>query len=239
MRSEYNQKFNPDLVEMNEKLRRDVMRSIESYGARQLSELPEMSEAERAKWFFWNMHENLNDFRKLEPTLIGQVMCTQLNVTEGESMDAEKPGGLEKRLTLHCKWHLRLSYSAIQNEEAYSIGEGSVDLLISNTPPANPSLQKNQKGYLDSDNSLYPNQLYMCGWVSDAIWDEMKQHLYSPSPNCHTDILLRDSYLYPVKTGFDFVVGPPGAVGFTNMDFRAAAYSGERRTTRRGETLQR
>lgn len=238
MRSEYTHKFNPDLVEMNEKLRKEVMRTLESYGGRPISDLPEMSEAERAKWFFWNMHENLDEFRKLEPTLIGQVMCTQMTVTEGQLMDAERIG-MEKRVALHCKWHLRLVYSAYQNEEAYPVGDGSVDFVISNTSPAQLALQTDQKGYLDSDNSLYPNQLYLCGWISEAVWNEIKDHLYMPTPNCHTDILLRDNCVFPVKAGFDFVVGPPGSIGITNMEFRMSSYSAERRASRRSETLQR
>lgn len=239
MRSDYNHKFNPDLVEMNEKLRKETMRSIESYGAKAIAELPDMSEAERSKWFFWNMHENLEEFRRYEPTLIGQVMCTQMSVTEGEQMDAEKTVALEKRLYLNCKWHLRLVSSAFQTEEAYTIGEGPVELLISDTPPTSPMLQKCQRGYLDSDNSRYPNQISLYGWASETMWNEMKHHLYSPSPTCHTDILLRDSYVFPVRSGFDFVVGPPGSIGITNMEFRVSAYSGERRTQRRSETLQR
>jgi hypothetical protein len=223
---------------MNEKLRKDVMRALEPYGGKSISDLPDMSEAERSKWFFWNMHENLDEFRKLEPTLIGQVMCAQITLTDGPSMQSEKTG-LEKRLALNCKWHLRLLYSTYQNEEAYPIGEGSADLVISNTPPDSPALQKEQKAYLDSDNSLYPNQLFLSGWVSEAIWNEIKNHLYSPSPNCHTDILLRDNCVFPVKAGFDFVVGPPGSIGITNVEFRVSSYSAERRAARRSETLQR
>jgi hypothetical protein len=238
MRSEFNQKFSPELVEMNEKLRKDLMRSLESHGARPISDLPDMSEAERSKWFFWNLHENLDEFRKLEPALMGQVMCTQLTLTDGQPMETEKSGS-EKRISMHCKWHLRLVYSALQNEEAFTIGDGSVELLISNTPPTSPSLQKNQKGYLDSDSSLFPNQLFLYGWLCESIWEEVRPHLYSASPNCHTDIMLRDNYLFPVKSGFDFVVGPPGSVGITNLEFRVAYYSGERRTSRRTETLQR
>jgi hypothetical protein len=238
MRSEFNPRFSPELVEMNEKLRKDLMRTLEPHGAKPISDLPRMSEAERAKWYFWNLHENLDEFRKLEPTMVGQVMCTQLTLTDGQSMDSEKAGS-GKRISLHCKWQLRLVYSALQNEEAFPIGEGSVDLLISNTPPTNPSLQKNQKGYLDSDNSLFPNQLFLYGWVSEGIWDEVKPHLYSSSPTCHTDIMLRDNYVFPVKSGFDFVVGPPGSVGITNLEFRVAYYSGERRTSRRNESSQR
>ena len=99
MRSEYFQRFGSEDDEAFEKQRRDAMRTIEAHGKRAAAELPEMSEGERAKWFFWNLHENLEEFRKLEPTLIGQVMCTQLTVTDGLSMATEKVG-MEKKIEL-------------------------------------------------------------------------------------------------------------------------------------------
>jgi hypothetical protein len=199
-----------------------------------------MSEAERSKWFFWNLHENLDEFRKLEPTLIGQVMCTQMTITEGQSEDNDTTG-VEKQLSFCCKWHLRLLYSTYQNEEAFPIGEGTVDLVIANAAPSRLglALQKGQKAYLDSDNSLYPNQIFLNGWISEPVWNELKEQLYNPSPNCQTDIVLRDNCIFPVKAGFDFVVGPPGSVGVTSMEFRAASYSADRRAARRSQTLQR
>lgn len=238
MRSDYIQRFGTDVDEGHEKLRKEVMRTIEAHGTRPLSDLEDMTEGERAKWFFWNLHENLDEFRKLEPTLFGQVMCTTLTVTDGLSVETEKVG-MEKKIALSCRWHLRLAYTTYQNEETYPIGEGSVDLSVSNSVPSQPPLQKNQKGYLDSDNSLYPNQLYVYGWVTESIWNEIKTHLYSPTPNCHTDLVLRDDCLFPVKTGFGFVAGPPGAVGITNLEFRVSSHSAERRSNRRSETLQR
>lgn len=238
MRSDYIQRFGTDVDEAHEKLRREAMRTIEAHGKRQITELPEMTEGERAKWFFWNLHENLDEFRNLEPTLIGQVMCTQLIVTDGLSMATEKVG-MEKGIALNCRWHLRLAYTTYQNEEAYPIGEGSVDLSVANAMPAQPPLQKNQKGYIDFDNSLYPNQLYLYGWVTEPLWDEIKTHLYSPMPNCHTDLMLRDNCLFPVKTSFGFVAGPPGSIGITNLEFRVSSHSAERRSNRRTETMQR
>lgn len=232
MRSEYTQRFSSDLDEMHEKSRKEVMRTIEAHGSRTIGDLPDMTEGERAKWFFWNMHENLDEFRKLEPTLIGQVMCTQLTLTDGLSMQTEKIGS-EKRVALNCRWHLRLAYGTIQNEEAFPIGEGAVTLAISDTLPVEPPLQKNQKGYIDSDSSMYPNQLFMFGWVSEPVWNEVKQHLFSPSPNCQTDLMLRDDSLFPVKPGFGFVAGPPGAIGITNLEFSVSLHSAERRGTRR------
>lgn len=237
MRSDYTQRFSSDIDETHEKLRKDVMRTIEVHGTRTIAELPDMTEGERAKWFFWNIHENLEEFRKLEPTLIGQIMCTTLTLTDGLSMATEKIGA-EKRVALSCRWYLRLAYALYQNEESYSIGEGSVTLAISNDLPIQPPLQKNQKGYIDTDNSLYPNQLFMYGWVTELIWNEVKPHLYTPMPNCQTDLLLRDNCLFPVKPGFGFVAGPPGAIGITNLEFSVASHSADRRNNRRSETLQ-
>jgi hypothetical protein len=165
-------------------------------------------------------------------------MCTTLTVTDGLSMATEKVG-MEKKIALSCRWHIRLVYTTFQNEEIYSIGDGSVDLSVSNNLPLQPPLQKNQKGYFDADNSLYPNQLYLYGWVTEPIWNEIKSHLYSPSPNCQTDLVVRDDCLFPVKSGFGFVAGPPGAVGITNLEFRVSSHSAERRSNRRNDTLQR
>lgn len=232
MRSEYTQRFSSDLDEMHEKSRREVMRTIEAHGSRTIGDLPDMTEGERAKWFFWNMHENLDEFRKLEPTLVGQVMCTQLTLTDGLSMQTEKIGS-EKRVALQCRWHVRLAYASIQNEEAFTIGEGAVTLAITDALPVEPPLQKNQKGYLDSDSSMYPNQLFMFGWVTESVWNEVKQYLLSPSPNCQTDLMLRDDSLFPVKQGFGFVAGPPGSIGITNLEFSVSLHSADRRGTRR------
>lgn len=238
MRSDYIQRFGSEVDEAHEKLRKEIMRTIEPHGTKQVSDLPDMTEGERAKWFFWNLHENLEEFRKMEPTLIGQVMRTQLTVTDGLSMATEKVG-MEKKIALTCRWHLSLAYLTYQNDEAYPIGEGSVDLSVSNTMPPEPALQQKQKAYLDSDNSLYPNQLYLYGWVTEPIWDEIKTHLYTPMPNCHTDLILRDNCVFPVKAGFGFVAGPPGSIGTTNLEFRVSSHSVERRMNRRSETLQR
>jgi hypothetical protein len=147
--------------------------------------------------------------------------------------------GMEKSIALNCRWHLRLAYSSWQNEEVYPIGDGSVDLSVTATLPEQPPLQKNQKGYLDADNSLYPNQLYLYGWVTSPVWEEIKGLLYKPTPNCQTDIVLRDDSLFPVKQGFGFVAGPPGAIGITSLEFLVSSHAIERRSNRRSETLQR
>jgi hypothetical protein len=232
------QKAQVELEDINEKLRREVMKTLEPHGLKLVSDLPGMSEGERAKWLLWNLHENLDAVRKLEPTLIGQVMSTQLTVSDGQSMWTDK-SGLEKRIELSCKWHLMLTYSAYQSEQTYEIGEGWVDLFVGEAPPAHPTLLENQKGYLDADSSLFPNQLFLYGWITQDVWLEIKPQLYNAHPTCRTDILLLDNYLFPVKSGFDFVCGPAGSIGITNLEFRTFSHPTERRMTRRGEPRQR
>jgi len=232
------QKTNSDIEEMNEKLRKDVIRSLEAYGARPVGDLSDMTEGERAKWLFWNLHENLDEIRQMEPTLAGQVMSTQMTISDGQSMWSDKKG-LEKRLELSCKWQLSLTYSAYQDESIYDLGEGWVNLFIGDQPPTHPVLQENQKGYLNADHSLYPNQLFLDGWITEGLWQEIKPQLYSPNPTCRTDLLLLDNFLFPVKKGFDFVTGPAGCVGITNIEFRAFSHPTDRRMTRRSEPRQR
>jgi hypothetical protein len=232
------QKTNPDIEEMNEKLRRDVMRSLEAYGGRQVADLPDMTEGERAKWLFWNLHEKLDDIRQMEPTLVGHVLSTQLTISDGHSMWSDRTG-LEKRLELNCKWQLLLTYTTTQDEQTYDLGEGWVNLFIGDNAPSHPVLQQNQKGCLNADHSLYPNQLFLDGWISEAVWNEVKPLLYSPNPTCRTDVLLLDNYLFPVKKGFDFVSGPAGCVGITNIEFRAFSHPTDRRMTRRTDPRQR
>ena len=214
--------FGIDSDEMNEKLRRDVMRGLEAHGLRRSSELVDMSESERTKWLFWNLHERLEELRPFEPVLIGQIVRTQLTVSDGQSMWTEK-WGLEKRIELSCKWQLLLKDSLYQKEDAYAISEGWIDLYVGKSPPQHPALQEQQKGYLDADSPLYPNQLFLYGWITDGLWEELKPHLNNASANCHTDIFLRDNFLFPVKPGLDFVSGPVGSIGITNMEFRVSS----------------
>jgi hypothetical protein len=218
----YTHKMQYELDEINEKLRKDVIRSIEPYGMKKLADLPDMTDSERTKWFFWNMHENMDEIRKLEPALIGQVIRTQLTVSDGQSMWTEKCG-LEKRIELSCKWQLLLKDSTYQSEEAYAISEGWIDLFVGKNPPPHPALQENQKGYLDSDSTLYPNQIFLYGWITEGVWDEIKNQLYNASANCHTDIFIRDNFLFPVKSEHNFVTGPAGSIGITNMEFRVSS----------------
>jgi hypothetical protein len=223
MHTEVTQKFGTDFEEINEKLRRDVLKNLEQYGKAKLSDLGGMSDVERTKWFFWNMHENLDELRKLEPALVGQLVRTQLTVSDGQSMWTDRCG-LEKRIELSCKWQLLLKDGAYQSEETYPISSGWIDLFVGNSPPPHPALQEKQKGYLDSDSALYPNQLFLYGWICEGVWQEIKPQLYNASSNCHTDIFLRDNFLFPVKPGLGFVSGPAGSIGMTNIEFRTSSH---------------
>lgn len=215
-------KFGIDPEETTDKPRREIMRKLEQYGSRTVAELPKMTECERTKWLFWNMHERIDELRVMEPLVIGQVVRTQLTVSDGQSMWTEK-WGLEKRIELSCKWQMLLKDSIYQKEEAYLLCDGWIDLYIGNSAPQHPVLQAHQKGYLDADSPLYPNQLFLYGWITDSLWDEIKSQLSNASVSCHTDIFLRDNFLFPVKPGLDFVSGPAGSVGITNMEFRVSS----------------
>jgi len=223
MQTERASKITSEIEGLNEKLRKEVMRPLAQYGKASRSDLHGMSDSERTKWFFWNIHENLGELRKLEPALIGQVVRSQLTVCDGQSMWTENCG-LEKRIELSCKWQLLLKDMSYQNEESYSISDGWIDLFVGAAPPPHPALQTRQKGYLDSDSVLYPNQLFLYGWITDEVWQEVKPHIYNASANCHTDIFLRDNFLFPVKQGLDFVSGPAGSIGITNIEFRVSSH---------------
>ncbi|GAA4025908.1 hypothetical protein [Actimicrobium antarcticum] len=211
-----------ELDDLHEKNRRDVIRSIEPYGLRPLRDLAAMSDSERTKWLFWNLHENLDEIRLLEPSLVGQIIRTQLTVSDGQSMWTEKYG-LEKRAEFGCKWQLLLKPSRYETEQAYPVNDGWIDLSIGDAPPPHPVLQPGQKAYLDMDSALYPNQLFLYGWIGEGVWQEIKPHLYNASANCHTDVFLRDNFLFPIKPGLGFLTGPAGAIGVTNIEFRTAS----------------
>ena len=210
-----------DTGDLNEKLRKEIIKAIEPYGVRAVSALAEMADSERTKWLFWNLHENLETVRLLEPTIVGQIVRTQLTVSDGLSMWTDRTG-LEKRVELSCKWQLLLKPSSFEAEQNYSISDGWIDLFVGAEPPPHPVLQPGQKGYLDSDNALYPNQLFLYGWISEGVWQEMKPQLYNASAHCHTDIFLRDNFLFPVKSRSNFLSGPAGAIGITNIEFRTS-----------------
>jgi transposase len=73
------------------------------------------------------------------------------------------------------------------------------------------------------------------GWISDRLWQDIRPHLSNPNPSCRTDVVLLDSALFPVRRDFEFVCGPPGAIGVTNLEFRAFSHPTERRMVRRAE----
>ncbi len=56
-----------------------------------------------------------------------------------------------------------------------------------------------------------------------ACGKEIKSQLYNASANCHTDLFIRDNFLFPVKPGHNFVTGPAGSLGITNMEFRISS----------------
>lgn len=221
MDGQSSKKIATDVQELNEKLRRELIKTIEPYGARTLSDLADMPDHERTKWLFWNLHENLDAIRLLEPILIGQIVRTQLTVSDGQSMWTQRYG-LEKRIELSCKWQLLLKQSAYEKEQVHALSEGWIDLFIGDAPPPHPALRIGQKGYLDLDSPLYPNQLYLYGCITEGLWQEIKSALSNASANAHTDLFLRDNFLFPVKPGLDFLTGPPGSIGMTNLEFRIA-----------------
>ncbi len=222
---------------LHERQRREVLQLLEPAGRRPVAELAEMSDAERCKWLFWNLHQNLDELRLMEPTLQARVTSTQFTVVDGSPLSAHAEP--EKRLDLACKWTLELSYPGYPEVITHSIGDGWVNLVVAEQPPAYLTLANGQKAYLDADHGTYPNQLYLEGWVTNAVWQAMREPLSTPNPTCRTDVVLLDNMLFPVRSGFDFVQGPPGAIGVVNMEFRAFSHPTERRMGRRGEPRRR
>ena len=222
METDLAKKSGAEFDELNERMRREVIKAIEPYGIRPASDLSLMSEQERTKWLFWNLHENLDELRALEPVLMGQVVRVQLTVCDGQSMRTEKQG-LEKRAEFSCKWQLAIKQSAYETEQNFPLSEGWVDLFVGVVPPPHPVLRAGQKGYLHADSAMHPNQLYLYGWISEGVWQEIKPQVFNASANCHTDVLVRDNFLFPVKSGVDFVTGPAGSIGLTNIEFRTAS----------------
>lgn len=224
-------------LSLHERQRRELLQMLEPAGQRPVAELAEMSDAERCKWLFWNLHENLDEIRLLEPTLQARVTSMQFTVVDGSPLSAN--AALEKRLDLACKWTLELSYPGYPEEITHSVGDGWINLVVAEQAPAYLTVAHGQKAYLDADHTSYPNQLYLEGWVTNGVWQEMRQHLANSNPTCRTDVVLLDNVLFPVKNGFDFVTGPTGAIGVVNMEFRAFSHPTERRMSRRGEPRRR
>ncbi len=234
----YPQSSSPDIeISLHERQRRELMQMLSASGSRPVAELSEMSEAERCKWLFWNLHENLDEIRRMEPSLQARVTSMQFTVLDGSTLTGD--GAMEKRLDLACKWTLELYYPGYPEEISHGLGDGWVNLVIADDSPAYLSVHEGQKAYLDADHGTYPNQLYLEGWVTPGVWQEMRSHLSNPNPTCRTDVVLLDNVLFPVKSGFDFVLGPPGAIGVVNMEFRAFSHPTERRASRRGEPRRR
>ena len=227
---------------LNERQRRDLMHSIASCGETPVADLPELSDAERCKWLFWNLHENLEHIRSMEPTLQGRVTSLQFTVLDSSRTVVE--GGvtelaLEKRLDLSCHWLLGLTYPGYPDEITYSAGDGWINLIIADQVPTYLMVHEGQRAYLDADHTTYPSQLFLEGWISNQIWQEMRPHLWNANPTCRTDVVLLDNVLFPVKQGFDFVQGPAGSIGVMNVEFRAFSHPTERRSFRRGEPRHR
>lgn len=227
---------------LNERQRRDLMHSMASCGERPVADLPELSDAERCKWLFWNLHENLEHIRSMEPTLQGRVTSLQFTVLDSSRTVVE--GGvtelaLEKRLDLSCHWLLGLTYPGCPDEITHSVGDGWINLIIADQVPTYLMVHEGQRAYLDADHTTYPSQLFLEGWISNQIWQEMRPHLWNANPTCRTDVVLLDNVLFPVKQGFDFVQGPAGSIGVMNVEFRAFSHPTERRSFRRGEPRHR
>lgn len=222
---------------LHERQRRELLQLLEPAGRRPVAELAEMSDAERCKWLFWNLHENLDEIRLMEPTLKARVTSMQYTVIDGSPLSGNP--AVEKRLDLACQWALELSYPGYPEEITHAVGDGWVNLYIAQQPPYYLTVANGQKAYLDADHTTYPNQLYLEGWITESVWQEMRHHLGHPNPTCRTDVVLLDNALFPVKNGFDFVTGPPGAIGVVNMEFRAFSHPTERRLVRRGEPHRR
>ena len=208
----------------NEKVRQEILHNLEPYGIRPITDLSMMSENERTKWFFWNMHEQLETTRALEPVLVGKVLQANFIVSDGQSGFTEN-WGLEKRIEINCKWHLLLKDHAYQKEDVYPINDGKVELYVSDSPPPKFLMRERQKAYLDADNSLHPNRILLSGWISEGLWSDLKISVTTQSRNCQTALFLRDDSLFPIKPGFDFVSGPAGTLGITNIEFRVSSNS--------------
>lgn len=216
-----------------ERRREEILRCLETAGRRSVAELSDMSDAERCKWLFWNLHENLDAIRQMEPALQARISSMQhsvMDVTQRPDQIA-----LNRRVDLACRWTMELSFPGHPEEVTYPIGDGWVNLVIAHEAPAYLHVATGQKAYLDADHTTYPNQIYLEGWISDQLWQDVRSHLSNPNPSCRTDVVLLDSALFPVRRDFDFVAGPPGAIGVVSLEFRAFSHPAERRMVRRSE----
>ena len=71
---------------LHERQRQEVLQSLAYAGRRPVAELTDMSEAERCKWLFWNLHENLDELRLMEPILSARVTGAQFTVVDGSRL---------------------------------------------------------------------------------------------------------------------------------------------------------
>jgi hypothetical protein len=163
------------------------------------------------------------------------VLDSSSTVVEGAVTEL----ALEKRLDLSCHWLLGLTYPGYPDEITHSVGDGWINLIIADQAPTHLMVHEGQRAYLDADHTTYPNQLFLEGWISNQIWQEMRPHLWNANPTCRTDVVLLDNALFPVRQGFDFVQGPAGSIGVMNIEFRAFSHPTERRSFRRGEPRHR
>jgi hypothetical protein len=221
-------------LSLHERQRQEVLQSLAGAGQRPVAELADMSEAERCRWLFWNLHENLDELRLMEPILSARVTGAQFTVVDGSRLLGN--GDMEKRLDLSCRWSLALSYSGYEDEILHAVGDGWINLVIAHQAPAYLTLREGQKAYLDTDHSTYPNQIYLEGWITPGVWQEIGSYMSNPNPTCRTDVVLTDNVLFPVKKTFDFVQGPPASIGVVTMEFRAFSHPIERRSSRRTQT---
>lgn len=226
-----------DIQDANQKQRVELLRVLEPVGKRPVGELGDMVDGDRCKWLFWNVHENFDAIRLMEPTLQGRITSMQFTIQDSLTMHGDD--AVDKRLDFSCAWHLQLTYPGCHDEITHTAGSGWINLLISNSVPSYPLLGQGQKAFLDADHTIYPSQLFLEGWISECVWHEIRAHLCTANPTCRTDVVLQDNGLFPVKSGFDFVRGPPGAIGVMNMEFRAFSHPTERRMHRRSEPYQR
>ncbi len=226
-----------DIQNINQKQRLELLRTLESVGLRSVGELGDMVDSDRCKWLFWNLHENFDAIRLMEPTL--QARITSMQFTIQDNLTLHGADIVDKRLDFSCTWHLQLTYPGCQDEIDHAIGSGWINLAIAQALPPYPFLGQGQKAFLDADHTVYPSQLFLDGWISEQVWHELRSHFGTANPTCRTDVVLQDNGLFPVKSLFDFVRGPPGAIGVMNMEFRAFSHPTERRLHRRSEPRQR
>ena len=129
-------------LSLHERQRQEVLQSLAGAGQRPVAELADMSEAERCRWLFWNLHENLDELRLMEPILSARVTGAQFTVVDGSRLLGN--GDMEKRLDLSCRWSLALSYSGYEDEILHAVGDGWINLVIAHQAPAYLTLREGQ-----------------------------------------------------------------------------------------------